>query len=177
MKRFPVFMIVLGLAVSDVGSVQAGARTKAAQEAAEYILRKFGRKAVKEGTETLARKIEVFAARHGGDFITAVRRVGPRAIPMVSGAGEHASKAVKILARHGEKGAAWIVSRPKAMRMVLQHGDGATAHLASVVEPVLRPEEQREAFGVFYEAAKAALEAFCIQTDRETVRLCKPSRN
>lgn len=129
MIRFPVLLIVLGVAAGAALPVQAGPRTKAAQEAAEYIMRKFGRKAVQEGSETLARKIEVYAARHGDDFITAVRKVGPRAIPMVAEAGDHAGQAVRILARHGEQGATWIVSRPKAMRMVLEHGDDAAAAL------------------------------------------------
>lgn len=44
-------------------------------------------------------------------------------------------------------------------------------HLVSVFEPLLRPEERRQAFWECYEAAKAGLEAFCIQTDRELIRL------
>jgi hypothetical protein len=50
-------------------------------------------------------------------------------------------------------------------------------HLLRVFEPLLREEEKRDAFTECYEAAKAGIEAFCIQADREAVRLCRPSKN
>jgi len=51
-------------------------------------------------------------------------------------------------------------------------------HLVHVFEPLMRDEEKRDAFSECYEAAKAGIEAFCIQSKREMVRLCKkPSTN
>jgi len=43
--------------------VVAGAKTKAAKEAAEYVLRKFGKQAAEEGAEKLAVRIEWLAAQ------------------------------------------------------------------------------------------------------------------
>jgi len=39
------------------------------RETAEYLLQHFGRPAFREGAGTLARKIEVYASRHGDEFI------------------------------------------------------------------------------------------------------------
>ena len=65
---------------------------------------------VKEST-TPTRKIEVYAARHGDDFLKAVRQVGPRTFHLVEEAGTHGNQAVRALARHGEHKATWVVSR------------------------------------------------------------------
>ena len=90
--------------------------------------------------ETFARKIETYAARHGDDFIKAVRQVGPRTFHLVEEAGVHGNKAVKVLARHGEHGAVWVVSRPKGMQLFVKHGDEAAAMLVkhkAIAEPVI----------------------------------------
>jgi hypothetical protein len=61
----------------------------------------------------------------------------------------------------------------------LQH-DAAWAGAAAVVEifaPLLRAEEQNEAFGQVYTALRAMLEAYQLQSQREAARLCRPSRN
>src|SRR5947209_1416855 len=107
----------------------ADAKSRAASEAAEYVLQRFGRQAVREGTEALARKIETAAARHGDEVVEAVRKVGPRALPLVEEAGAHGRQAAQVLARHGEPGAAWVVSRPGAMKLAAQHGEEAAAVL------------------------------------------------
>jgi predicted Fe-Mo cluster-binding NifX family protein len=130
--------VLLGLA--GAGHVRADARTKAAQEAAEYVLQRFGRQAVREGAESLARKIETYSVRHGDDFIKAIRQVGPRAFHLVEEAGVHGEQAVRVLARHGEAGAVWVVSRPKAMQMYVKHGEEAAAALVKhtgIAEPVI----------------------------------------
>src|SRR5439155_14662895 len=79
--------------------------------------------------------------RHGPDVFQAVRKVGPRALPLVEQAGARGSKAARVLAVHGEAGAAWVVSRPAAMNLVVRHGDGAAAvlvkHAGGITEPVI----------------------------------------
>src|SRR6266852_9745319 len=107
MCRLVVALVIL--AVTWESPAWAGARSKVAQEAAEYVLQRFGRQAVREGAETLARKIEVYAARHGDEFLKAVRQVGPRSFHLVEEAGVHGNQAVRVLAQHGEHGATWIV--------------------------------------------------------------------
>lgn len=153
-----VALALLGL--MDAGPAWADGRSKAAQEAAEYIVQRFGRQAVREGAQRLARRIETYAARHGDDFIKAVRQVGPRAFHLVEEAGAHGNQAVRVLARHGEHGAAWVVSRPKGMELFLQHGDEAAAALVkhkAIAEPVI------ERFG---QPAIRALQAANVQSGR-----------
>ncbi len=53
----------------------------------------------------------------------------------------------------------------------------AMAHaLMNVVAHNFREEEQRELFSEFYNAARAGLEAFCVQETRIERRIC-PSKN
>ncbi len=133
-------LIPVLLCLADAGQVRADGRTKAAQEAADYVLQRFGRQAVREGAESLARKIETYTARHGDDFLKAVRQVGPRAFHLVEEAGVHGEQAVRVLARHGEAGAAWVVSRPKAMQLYVKHGEDAASALVKhtgIAEPVI----------------------------------------
>jgi len=139
MKRYRVLAASALLLAAPVPAGADG-KSRAAGEVAEYVLQRFGRQAVREGTEALARKIEAAAARHGDEVFEAVRKVGPRALPLVEEAGAHGRQAAQVLARHGEPGAAWVVSRPAAMKLVARHGDEAAAVLvkhAGVAEPVL----------------------------------------
>jgi hypothetical protein len=140
---------------------RADAKSQAAKEAAEYVLQRFGRQVVREGTEALARRIERAAARHGSEVFEAVRKVGPRALPLVEEAGAHSRQAARIMAQHGEHGATWVVARPQAMRLVLQHGEGAAGvlvkHAGGIAEPVV------ERFGA---KAVRALEATAPQGGR-----------
>jgi hypothetical protein len=118
----------------------ADAKSTLAVDAAEYVVQRFGRQAVREGTESLAARIEVYAARHGDEFYAAVRKVGPSAFRLVEEGGEHAPQVVGILSRYGEDGAVWVVSRPRAMNLFLEHGEEAAAVLAKtrgVAEPAI----------------------------------------
>ena len=138
--RYASIITLALLFLTGAGRARAQGRSKAAQEAAEYLLQKFGREAAREGASTLARKIEVYAARHGDEFLKAVRQVGPRTFHLVEEAGAHGNQAVRVLAQHGEHGATWVVSRPKGMQLFLQHGDEAAATLVrhkGIAEPVI----------------------------------------
>jgi hypothetical protein len=153
------------LATILTGSATADGKRKAAQEVAEYAIQRFGRSAAKGTVQTLATKIESTAARHGPDVLTAVRKVGPRAIPLVEEAGAHGKQAAQILARHGEAGAVWVVTRPAAMTLATRHGDRAAAVLvkhAGVAEPVI---------GKFGAPAVRALEAVGPQSGRRMAML------
>ncbi len=133
--------LIVGLMLRSAPAARADGKSQAAKEAAEYVLKRFGRKAVREGTEVLAGRIEMVAAKHGSDVFEAVRKVGPRALPLVEEAGTHGRQAARIMARHGEQGATWVVSRPKAMKFVLEHGDEAAGvfvkHAGGITEPVV----------------------------------------
>jgi len=138
--RYASIVALVLLFLGGASRAHAQGRSKAAQEAAEYLLQRFGREAAREGTTTLARKIEVYAARHGDEFFKAVRQVGPRTFHLVEEAGAHGNQAVRVLAQHGEHGATWVVSRPKGMQLFLLHGDEAAATLVrhkGIAEPVI----------------------------------------
>jgi len=136
MKRSISILFVVQLAVAALlaaagaAPARADGKTKLAQEAADCILQRFGRQAAKEGAESLSRKIEAYAVRHGDEFFLAVRNVGPQAFRLVEEAGEYAPQAVRALARYGEDGALWIVARPRALRLYVEQGEEAAAVLA-----------------------------------------------
>jgi len=123
------------------GPVRAQGRAQAARAAAEFIVERFGRPAAREGIEVLARRIESAAARYGEEAIVAARKVGPQFFTVVEGAGVNGGKAVRIMATHGEPGVAWVLSRPKGMQVLLQHGEEAAAalvrHPGGIAEPVI----------------------------------------
>jgi hypothetical protein len=65
----------------------------------------------------------------------------------------------------------------RSQRLIHDTAYALACHICSVFENLLRPEERRDAFSECYDAAKAALEAFCIHQAREDKRLCRPSNN
>lgn len=135
MKTFAVIFALLIPAVC-LGDVKA----KAAQEAGEYILKKFGAKVVKEGAESLATRLEKAALRYGDDIFHAAKKVGPRALHLVEEAGPHGREVAKILAEFGELGAARVVTRPRCMKLVIEFGpDAAGAFIkhSGVGEPLV----------------------------------------
>jgi hypothetical protein len=153
--------VIVGLILRSAPDVRGDGKCRAASEVAEYVMQRFGRQMVREGTQALARKIEVAALRHGNEVFDAVRKVGPRALPLLEEAGAHGRQAARIMAQHGEHGAVWVVSRPRAMKLVLEHGEGAAGvlvkHAGGIAEPVV------ERFGA---GAVRALEATAPQGGR-----------
>ncbi len=125
-KLFPLILAIVPLAAMPAF---ADGKTKAAQEAAEFVLRKFGREAAKDGASALARRIERAALVHGDDVLKAVRLAGPRGLHLIEEAGTHSKQVARLLAIHGEHGAVYVASRPKAMQLVLRHGEEAAAAL------------------------------------------------
>ncbi|HTU92891.1 MAG TPA: hypothetical protein VMF69_22615 [Gemmataceae bacterium] len=121
-KLFVLTLAVLPLATA---AVFADGKTRAAEEAAEFILRKFGKEATKDGASALARRIEQAAVAHGDEVFKAVRLAGPRGLHLIEEAGVHSKQVARLLATHGEHGAVFVASRPRAMQLVLQHGDEA----------------------------------------------------
>jgi hypothetical protein len=139
MKRYSALLASV-LLLAATTQVWAGPASRATVELAEYAIQRFGRQAVREGAEAFAVKIESAAAKHGDEVFMAVRKVGPRALPLVEEAGAQGKQAARVLAQHGEAGAVNVVSRPVAMRLVARHGEEAAAVLvkhAGIAEPVI----------------------------------------
>jgi hypothetical protein len=117
-------------------SLGAGGRAK---EVAEFIVKKFGKEAVKDGAVALAGRIEGLATKHGPEVYQAVRKVGPGAIHLLEQAGPHGITAAQVLAKFGDD-AAVIAARPQALALVAKHGDEATRVLLKhkgIAEPIL----------------------------------------
>jgi hypothetical protein len=137
MKSLALATIIVMVAV---GTVRADLASKAAQETAEFVLKKFGKKVLTEGTQSFAEKISASVLRHGDDVISAVRRVGPSALSLADEAGEQAPKILCLLSKHGDDAAVWVARRPGAMKLLSKYGDNAAEVLIKhkgLAEPVL----------------------------------------
>lgn len=131
--------VALALVVAAASPAHAGLGSRAAGELAEFLTKKFGKEVAAEGAERLAGRLVQAAARHGDDLVTAVRKVGPKAIGLADEAGENAPGVLRLLTRYGDD-AARVFSRPKGMALVSRFGDEAAAVLVrhkGVAEPVL----------------------------------------
>jgi hypothetical protein len=103
----------------------AGVRSKAVQEAFEYVSKKFGREVAEEGVEQLSSRMMRLASRHGDELVAAAfRKVGPRAGKLASEAGEHGGLALKLLSKHGDD-AVSLVTKPSTLSVVARFGDDA----------------------------------------------------
>lgn len=139
MKLAFTFAVVTGILLSGP-EARADIRSKAAREAAEYVMKKFGVEVAQEGTVAFTKKLASAALRHGDDAISAVRRVGPKALTLADEAGEQAPKALRLLSRHGDDAALWVLQRPKGLGLLSKYGDDAAEVLIKhkgLAEPVI----------------------------------------
>jgi hypothetical protein len=124
-KTLILILAVLATLILAPSPAAADGKTKAAQEVAEFVLRKFGKEAAKDGAQALARRIERAALAHGEEVFQAVRQVGPRGLHLIEEAGAHSPQVARVLARHGEHGVVYVLRHPKALQLVLRHGEQA----------------------------------------------------
>ncbi len=133
-----VFLAALAaLALPNICHAQGKAAL--AREAAEYVMSKFGKEAAEAGVETLTRKIETLAIKHGDDAVQAVRKVGPRTFRIVEEAGEHGLESVKLMARFGDE-ALWVVAKKNRLAIFVKYGDDAAESMmkhGEIAEPLL----------------------------------------
>ncbi|MGH7134683.1 MAG: hypothetical protein ACREHD_03025 [Pirellulales bacterium] len=114
-----VVSLMICLAVLQPAATYAGVTSKAAREAAEFVLRKFGKEAEEQGLQTLSKKIESLGLKYGDDAVTAVKKVGPRTFRCVDEAGENGLQAVKLMAKHGDD-AFWVVAKKNRLALLEQ---------------------------------------------------------
>ena len=140
MRLLHTTVLIAALVLGAFGEAHADVWTKAAREAAEYSMKKFGKEVAGEGAEALSKRIATAAARHGDDLISAVRRVGPKALHLADDAGEQAPRVLKLLSRHGDDAVVWVAKRPKALGLLSKYGDEAAEVLIKhkgVAEPLI----------------------------------------
>jgi hypothetical protein len=133
-------IVAIAAILLGAGPAWAGPKELAAKELAQLFVKKGSKEVIEHGAEAFARRIESMAVRHGDEVFHALKAVGPKGLPLIEKAGANGGKAAKVLARHGEKGAVWIVERPQAMNLVAKHGESAAAALVKhpgIAEPLI----------------------------------------
>lgn len=134
-----VIVVMICLAVLPPAASYAGVSSTAAREAAEFVMRKFGKEAEEQGLQTLTKKIESLGLKYGDDAITAVKKVGPRAFRYVDEAGENGLQSVKLLARYGDD-AVWVVAKKNRLALFARYGDDAAEAMIKqgrIAEPLI----------------------------------------
>lgn len=116
--------IAILLVVACYSTAQASVKLKAAREAAEYLLERFGKEVGEESMETLAEKIGKYGTKYGDDAIDAIRKAGPRGFQLLDDAGENASEVVRLINRYGNE-AVWVASKPRNLAIFVRHGNEA----------------------------------------------------
>jgi hypothetical protein len=116
----------------SVPSACADAKTAAAREFAEWVLRKFGGKAIGEGVETFSKKILTLSSRYGDDVVrTAVQKVGPKALTFADDAAAHAPKFLSL----GDDAARALVTHKGVAEPLLERFGAAGARTLAAVTP------------------------------------------
>lgn len=133
-------VLLLGMLLIFPTETCASARSKAAREAADFVIERFGKEVAKESAETLGRKIESLAVKHGDEAIEAVKKIGPRIFSLVEEVGVHGDVAVKLMARFGDDGVIWVIKKPKSMAIFIKYGEPAAEALVrhkGIAEPLI----------------------------------------
>ncbi|MFM8470795.1 MAG: hypothetical protein ACKODH_12675 [Limisphaerales bacterium] len=126
MKRKSQF---LALAISlACANAFAGVTTAALREAAEAIMRKFGRGAAGETAEQVAEALGKTIAKHGEESLPLIRSAGHRGVTALEEAGAKAPEVIKLFAKRGDE-ALWIISEKGKLAIFLKHGDSAAEAL------------------------------------------------
>ncbi|MBL8829245.1 MAG: hypothetical protein JNM18_19840 [Planctomycetaceae bacterium] len=129
LNRWPLLLVFLALIGENASHpVMAGPLTVAARESAEAVVRQWGEKAVAEGVEKFAIRLESLATKYGDDALSAARKVGPRGVSAIEAAGERAPLVAQLLTREGDR-ALWLVDDAARLQLVAKYGDDATAAL------------------------------------------------
>jgi hypothetical protein len=148
--RAALALVLVAVALlAHANRAAASITAQAAREAADFVAKRFGSVAAKEGVEKLAVRIERAAAQYGDNAVTAVKNVGPRALHLADDAGANGAAVVRLAAQHGQRGLV-LAENPRTFALVVKHGDEAAEAIVkhpSLAEPLI------EAHGK--EAAKA----------------------
>ena len=122
--RVLVVAVVLAGVVETTPRVQAGISSAAFRELVEGVFRRAGRRASTAEVVGITGKIESLVARHGDEAVSAIRRVGPKAVEIAARSGNHSKDVVKLMARHGDE-SIWIISKPDRLALFIRYGDDA----------------------------------------------------
>jgi hypothetical protein len=138
-KIAPACVLAVGLSAFQPAFCPGGVTSKAAKEAAEFVIRKFGKEAEEQGLQTLTRRIESLSLKYGDEAATAVKKVGPRAFRVVEEAGDNGLQSVRLLARYGDD-AVWVAGNKSRLALYARYGDDAAEAMikqGKIAEPLV----------------------------------------
>lgn len=140
-KEYQAAALALALLAAWSSSAFADLKMKAAMEVFEFVAKKFGKEAVKEGAEAFTKRFVAAAGRHGEEVVaSAVRRSGPQALHAIEGAGTHGGKMARLIASHGDEAIICVAKHPKGMELLAKHGESAGVALCKhkgIAEPLI----------------------------------------
>jgi hypothetical protein len=125
MKKIVVLMALSAcIAAVTPAFVEAAPWSKPIREAAESVLKRFGRGAAGETVDGVARSMSRAVARHGDEALPLLRKTGHAGIRALEEAGDRAPAVLRLYARKGDD-ALWLVTDSKKLALFLRHGDEA----------------------------------------------------
>lgn len=165
MRAFQFFLTV-GIVLILTGISFSQTKTILFREAAEFVLKKFGKEATDIGLNTLIKKIEILTTKYGDDAVVAVRKVGPRAFRLVEEAGEHGLESVKLMAKFGDD-SVWIISKKNRLAIFIKYGDDAA-------ESMIKHKEIAETLlNSFGKSSASALKSVSSQNGRRLAMMAE----
>jgi len=118
------FFLTVGIVLILSGISFSQSKALLFREAAEFVMKKFGKEATDIGLNTIIKKMEILTTKYGDDAVLAVRKVGPRAFRLVEEAGEHGLESVKLMGKFGDD-SVWIISKKNRLAIFIKYGDDA----------------------------------------------------
>lgn len=125
LRHVAVLLFVLAAGLSTPTHAAAG---RIAREAAEQLIRRFGREVAEETAEALTKRIGRVALAHGDEAVEIVRRHGPLALRALEEAGEEAPTVIRLFDQYGDD-AVRIAADRTARALCARHGDDAARAL------------------------------------------------
>lgn len=124
-NRFLVSLAILSMgAILASMPAESGVTSVTIREAAEFVVKKFGRGSAGRTVDEVAQNTAKMVAQHGDEAIPFLRSSGHAGFQALTQAGDQAPDIIRLYARRGDE-AIWIVSEPKKLAIFLKHGDTA----------------------------------------------------
>jgi hypothetical protein len=165
MKVFQFFLTV-GIVLILTGISFSQSKALLFREAAEFVMKKFGKEATDIGLNTIIKKMEILTTKYGDDAVVAVRKVGPRAFHLVEEAGEHGLESVKLMAKFGDD-SVWIISKKNRLSIFIKYGDDAA-------ESMIKHKEIAETLlNSFGKSSASALKSVSSQNGRRLAMMAE----
>jgi len=127
MKYLPNVLVISVICLIGLGSESHAFQSSVAvRELVEFVVKKFSKEVVEEGSETFAKRVETVVSSFGDEAIAAIRAGGPRALRWIEEAGVDGAQSARLITKFGDE-ATWVVSSPARRALSAKLGDDAAA--------------------------------------------------